>query len=321
MARLVGPVSGPQLAYQIRTDNALSTAGTLTATVYSDAAGTVLADILTVGGAPITGSVLTIGSDSLLPVFQFPDGADTVYVSVNGGPVTAVYAKGAAAVPVSTVTAKGDLLVATGSAAVGRHGVGSDGQALVADSAQADGVRWGDVGAVDPAAAMLGLKVQTFPYVMIKDGISIGSGTILYKMVRSPVAQTISTLGCYVGDPFGTASGVNGMALYTEAGVLIDKTGDMSDLFTAGATRGYKSANLGSSQALTANTNYYLALLFHSSSNTFFGGFATGVPGGFTPVNGHYPSLINFGPVADFPASFTPSAQSIAVATIWFAGS
>lgn len=105
MARLVGPTSGPQLAYQIRTDNALSTAGTLTATVYSDAGGTVLADILTVGGAPIAGSVLTIGSDSTLPLFQFPDGADTVYVSVNGGPLAAVYARGTVAT--GTVISRG----------------------------------------------------------------------------------------------------------------------------------------------------------------------------------------------------------------------
>jgi hypothetical protein len=42
----------------------------------------------------------------------------------------------------STVTAKGDLLVATGSGTVVAQAVGTDGQYLQADSAQADGVKW-----------------------------------------------------------------------------------------------------------------------------------------------------------------------------------
>jgi hypothetical protein len=40
-------------------------------------------------------------------------------------------------------TTKGDLLVATGSNAYARQGVGADGSFLVADSTQANGLRWG----------------------------------------------------------------------------------------------------------------------------------------------------------------------------------
>lgn len=91
MARLVGPDEGSRLVYGIRADNALTTGGALTAIVYSDAAGTVLADILTYpGGVAIPGSVLTVGSGSLLPLFQFPDGVNRVYVSANGGTVAPV---------------------------------------------------------------------------------------------------------------------------------------------------------------------------------------------------------------------------------------
>ena len=47
------------------------------------------------------------------------------------------------AVPKSTVTTKGDLIVATGNGTVSRRGVGANGERLIADSAQADGMRWG----------------------------------------------------------------------------------------------------------------------------------------------------------------------------------
>jgi hypothetical protein len=42
----------------------------------------------------------------------------------------------------TTITTKGDLIVGTGSSAFVRQGVGTDGQVLTADSAQADGVIW-----------------------------------------------------------------------------------------------------------------------------------------------------------------------------------
>lgn len=44
--------------------------------------------------------------------------------------------------PLSTLTTKGDLYAATASATVTRQGVGSNGQILVADSAQSTGMKW-----------------------------------------------------------------------------------------------------------------------------------------------------------------------------------
>jgi hypothetical protein len=52
-----------------------------------------------------------------------------------------------AAIAKSIVTTKGDIIVATGSGTVVRQGVGTDGQILSANSAQADGVEW-----ITPAA-------------------------------------------------------------------------------------------------------------------------------------------------------------------------
>ena len=88
MARLIGP--DDRLVY--RTDGTARAQG-LTGVVYSDSGGTQLADILTVDGAPISGSVVTVDAYSLLPLFQFPDGADTVWIRVNGGPLSALYAR------------------------------------------------------------------------------------------------------------------------------------------------------------------------------------------------------------------------------------
>jgi hypothetical protein len=51
-------------------------------------------------------------------------------------------AGGGSGIPASTVTAKGDLIVATGAAAVTRLGVGTNGQVPTADSTQASGIRW-----------------------------------------------------------------------------------------------------------------------------------------------------------------------------------
>jgi hypothetical protein len=58
------------------------------------------------------------------------------------GVTSAVQTQVDAKIAKSTVTTKGDILVATGSGTIVRQGVGTDGQVLVADSAQADGVNW-----------------------------------------------------------------------------------------------------------------------------------------------------------------------------------
>lgn len=94
MARLVGPDEGSRLAYLIRSDNALATAGGLPAVFYSDSSATILADIRTYpGSAAVPGSTLPTGADTLLPLILYPDGVKVIYVRVNGGPITAIYAR------------------------------------------------------------------------------------------------------------------------------------------------------------------------------------------------------------------------------------
>lgn len=49
-------------------------------------------------------------------------------------------------IPVGLINAKGDVLVGTAADTVARKAVGSDGQVLVADSTQSDGLAWSSVG-------------------------------------------------------------------------------------------------------------------------------------------------------------------------------
>ena len=54
-----------------------------------------------------------------------------------------------AAVAKSTFTTKGDIIAATGTSTPARLGVGANGEALIADSTAATGVKWGAVAAGD----------------------------------------------------------------------------------------------------------------------------------------------------------------------------
>jgi hypothetical protein len=99
VARLIGPDANSRLVYAVA-GTRLQPAVGATAVVYSDAAGTVLADIAAyqpgnpgTPGAVISGSTVTVDATSQLPLFWFPaSGADTLYVKVDGGPVTAINA-------------------------------------------------------------------------------------------------------------------------------------------------------------------------------------------------------------------------------------
>lgn len=66
-----------------------------------------------------------------------------------------------AAVPKSTVTTKGDILVATGSATVSRQPLGTNGYYLKADSAQSTGLVWAQVDALPSQTGNAGKYLTT----------------------------------------------------------------------------------------------------------------------------------------------------------------
>jgi len=122
VARLLGPDANGRLVY-VASAGALRSAAGRTAVVYAAATGSTLADLATYDGtgtpgAAISDSELTVDSDSLLPRFWFPDGADTVYVSVDGGTRVAVNADYDARLD-AIATGKADVTHAATHAAAG----------------------------------------------------------------------------------------------------------------------------------------------------------------------------------------------------------
>ena len=169
----------------------------------------------------------------------------------------------------STVTAKGDLLAATGSGAMSRLGVGTDGQMLVADSAQTTGVGWVD--RVKPAdlLAMFGMSttvVDSVSRLAIAGVATAVTGTEYVATFTPLVTLTVTGLSVSVG-----ATGFSGntlirmgiFAMSGNQGTLLARTAALTSLTAATVTR--TALDTGSSfpgsVTLQAGTRYGLTFL------------------------------------------------------------
>lgn len=157
-------------------------------------------------------------------------------------------------------------------------------------------------GPAGPSPAGYGLGLLTLnPMLVATDG---ASGAAVFLVVLATAAQNVNVtkLGCWVASAGVTpGAGTNTMALYSEAGVLIAQTGDMTAAFEA---TGFQEGTI-TSTALAAGTNYYLAVLtdFTGTTPYLYSYNASVIP---PALNGHYPSLF-IGSQTSMPASFTPS--------------
>nr|MDP9167826.1 hypothetical protein [Actinomycetota bacterium] len=71
----------------------LRSAAGLIATIWADSAGTVLADVQNLDGTANSAATFVVDANSELPLFLGPaSGADSLFCSVNGGPVVPIYA-------------------------------------------------------------------------------------------------------------------------------------------------------------------------------------------------------------------------------------
>jgi hypothetical protein len=100
----------------------------------------------------------------------------------------------AAFIPDSIVTTKGDIIVATGSGTVVRQGVGADNSFLVADSAQADGVKWATA-------------TEQYPWTSFTPTLNnwtLGNGTVVGKY-----QQIGKTINLFFKFTFGSTSSLS----------------------------------------------------------------------------------------------------------------
>jgi len=98
---------------------------------------------------------------------------------------TTVFANASAGIPKSTITTKGDLIVGTGAGTFVRQGIGTNGQVLVADSAEADGLKW-----ATPAGGGKLLQVVTATYAT---EVSTSSASFVDSGLTATITPTLST--------------------------------------------------------------------------------------------------------------------------------
>lgn len=217
----------------------------------------------------------------------------------------------AAKVPLSTATTKGDLLAATASATIARLGVGSDTQVLTADSTQTTGMRWATAGGgsapIDFNAARLGLAYITWPpeLAIQSGGAGLSAGTFVTEEIYLNGSTPLTQLGCWLVTEGVTASGANELAIFTIAGVLVDKTADMSTQFaTSGGGINIYGTLLGGTQTPAAGRYIVSAVCHFSGTNPKIA--ATGGLPNVPQFQGVSPGGYLTGQTAT-PASFTPT--------------
>ena len=174
----------------------------------------------------------------------------------------------------------------------------------------------------DQHAAKLGLIAEPFPVEAVSDvGLGLTAGFLIMALIR-PGARTITNLGLWLGTAGVTPSGVSSMALFSEAGVQLAVTGDMSAALSNGANSGtHVEAALGTPYTAADATSYYVGVLCQMSGGdpkiggTFFGS-GLHIP----TIKGHR-AAITVGGLSSMPSSFTVGTANSAGAAYWLVAS
>jgi hypothetical protein len=249
------------------------------------------------------------GDDARLSDARTPTAHAATHASAGADPVTVAQSQVtdlstdlAGKVALSTVDAKGDLLAGTADNTLARVAVGTNGQALVADSAQSTGVAWATVVPLDPYAVKFGLQVVTMPDAAVADDFALNSGVAVYVLCHVPRAVTLTHLGVWVVTAGATDGGNNTMAVYSQAGARLGITGEM-DLTATGWREGALTASLD-----LAAGNYYLHLLTTYGTAPNIATSASSADR--LAVNTALPSIFHTGQ-ASSPASITPGSLTV----------
>ncbi len=155
----IGYVNGVTSAIQTQLNGKQASGNYITALTGEVTASGPGSSAATVSNAAVIAKVLTgyasgagtvSASDSILSAVQKLNGNDALKQ------------------PLATLTTKGDLYVATASATVARQGIGVNGQVLVSDSTQTNGLKWGN--------APQGLKNYIVTNADLEQGSTTGFG-------------------------------------------------------------------------------------------------------------------------------------------------
>ena len=220
----------------------LSAAGPQGATGATGAAGSsgvvaVNAPLTNAGTSSAANLSVSAASTSAAGVVQLSDSTSTTSstVAATATAAKAAYDRGStgvtnaataqttadAAVPKSTVTNKGDLIVASASATVARLALGTDGYVLTADSATGNGVKWaaaasGGVtsvtgtapivssGGATPDISVNAASTSAAGVVQLSDSVSTTSSVLAATPTAIKAAYDIATAG-WEAFTFGTA--------------------------------------------------------------------------------------------------------------------
>lgn len=229
--------------------------------------------------------VASLDSTTKVPLAQIPT-ASLVLASAVGaasgvasldstGKVPAAQLPAAgSAVPLSTVTTKGDLIAATGSAAVARVPVGTDGQVLTADSTQASGVKWaagGSGGGGGGGKIVSGIIDGNTGAILAGSGFTVaktGTGTFAITFPTGTFAAVPSVTAMAVDPSNGVAVKATGTPTLTSVTLVAFTTTPITGVattaiaFSAADTSGPVSAASGGGKVVTgvvSNTGAVLA--------------------------------------------------------------
>lgn len=164
-------------------------------------------------------------------------------------------------------------------------------------------------GGLSPAA--MGTPIATMSPLAATGLVTAPAQSLSVFLATAGQTATLTALGTYVHTAGVTAgAGVNRLAIYTAAGVLLAQTADLTAAFGAAALA---EAALTTPVGVQAGTNYYLAILanFTGTAVQTIGVAGQALNSAGTPLfGGVLPNLFSGGQ-ASMPASFTPSGLSV----------
>jgi hypothetical protein len=205
VSRLIGPSEGSREVRYIDPTGVFKSKAGRTARFYTDAAATTLADILTYpGGVAYAGSAVTIDAYSMLPLIQFPDGVDTLYVVVDGGPAWPVYAR------------EDDRLDVLSARTLNVKDYGAKGDGVTNDSAAF-------TAALAAAGTTKVVRVPSGTYVVTPGTISLAAGQVM------------------VGESSSTTTIISSAGSKTGTGIVLAARTTVSGLFVRGYYAGIDS--------------------------------------------------------------------------------